>query len=379
MRRKIWLWAALLALAFLVGLVPQGLQRSASRENLTPPRADWEGVCDIWLCETFAPGRGSLLGWVQKAAARLEKQHRGLFFRIRVLEPDVAQTLLTTGEALPDGILAGGGVITSGAALLPAPVQSDITPAYLAAVTENERVLAQPVAVGAYTILFDRDALTAAGLDETLTEKDFAALAQTQTYKKQAVTRWPVAFARAARLCPAAALCDLYPNMAPEDIAPVSPTRSSKDAWADFVLDKRSVGYVATQKEVYRIRQLLAGGSAFPWVGSARACRYTDQLLCLYTPARADTGCSTAVQLLGSALQSEENQLLLADYGAFSVRAGLTLYEEGTLLHRMELGLADPLVPDQFSLQAQLSAMQPQTAQQALLLAQEHLAACKKD
>lgn len=379
MKAKISLWAALLALAILVGLVPPGLQRSASRENLTPPRADWEGVCDIWLCETFAPGRGTLLGWVQKAAARLEKANRGLFFRIRVLEPDVARTLLAAGESLPDGILAGGGVITSNAALLSAPEQSAITPAYLAAVTENGRILAQPVAAGAYTVLFDQEALTAAGLDEALTEEDLAALTQTQTYKKEAVTRYALSFARADTLCPAAALCDLYPNIAPENIAPASPTRSRKDAWADFVLDKRSVGYIATQKEVYRIRQLLAGGSAFPWVGSARACRYTDQLLCLYTLAQADTGCSTAVQLLGSTLQSEESQRLLADYGAFSVRAGLTIYEDGTLMHRMELGLADPLVPNQFSLQAQLAAMQPQTPQQALLLAWEHLAACKKD
>ncbi len=380
MGKKRWLWGlcALLALGLCAGLVPAGLRRQTSLENLTPTRAHWEGVCEIWLCETFQPGRGTLLGWVQKAVAQLEKENRGLFYEIRVVAPDVAQGLLASGE-LPDGILAGGGVVQSGEALCEAGAQAGITPAYLAAASESGVVRGWPVAAGAYTVLFNKEVLAPLGLDETLSEADFARLAKTEKYKNEVVTRYPISFAKTAATCPAAALRDLYPALAEGDIAPQSPAREPKDAWADFVLDKKSAGYVCTQKEVFRIRQLLAGGSAFEWVGSSRACTYTDQLLCLYIPGNADAGCAQAAQLLGQFLQSEAHQLLLADYGAFSVRAGLALYEEGTLMHRMALGLADPAVPNMFTLASSYGQMTQSDLAGALSAARAHLSLCKKD
>ena len=344
MRQK----GALILLILLLLFLPMMSGMTQNGENLLlQKRLDrpFQGVVEIWLCETFAPGRASLTGWVNQAVKRYEKANPGVYIRVRTVQESVARSRLDAKDALPDAILCGAGVVTGEDALL--ACQQGAAAVFTRAVSQNGVCYAYPVAAGAYTILYQQQALDRAGIVSP-TQADLT------RFGKSADGRGtlPVILCGADRLtCPAAAFEALMPQAQQEALHPDYGRRTLKEAWADFVLDQASVGYVCTQKEVFRIRQLVAGGSAFEWGYDRQGCAYTDQLLALYLPdTGADAARTGAVQAFGALLQSEQMQQLLADYGAFSV-TGLTLYQPDACMGAMEQGLAraDLAVPNLLS------------------------------
>jgi len=321
-------------LPFLGQMTPNGDARLLDQTR----GRDFQGVLDVWFCETFAPGKGSLLGWVNQAVQAYEKENPGVYVRVRTMRESVIRERLDDKRDLPDAILCGGGIVTAQDALQ--ICESSCAPVYTQAVSLGEHCYAYPAAVGAYTVLYQKKLLAQAGI-ESANADSLLSLAQNGC---------SVLLCGYDRLtCPAAALERLMPQAQEALFHETYGRRTLRDAWADFVLDQTSVGYVCTQKEVFRIRTLLAGGSAFEWDYDEIGCAYTDQLLALYVP---DTGQESAravaTHLFAQVLQRESIQEKLKDYGAFSV-LNLPLYPPDTCMGAMQSGLMQEnlFVPNQ--------------------------------
>lgn len=321
-------------LPFLGRMTPNGDARLLDQTR----GREFQGVLDVWFCETFAPGKGSLLGWVNQAVQTYEKENPGVYVRVRTMRETVIRERFDDKRHLPDAVLCGGGIVTAQDALQ--ICVSACAPVYTQAVSLGAHCYAYPAAVGAYTVLYQKRILEQAHIEPTGAE----------ALLHLARAGYGVLLCGYDRLtCPASALETLMPQAQDVLFHENYGRRTLRDAWADFVLDRTTVGYVCTQKEVYRIRTLLAGGSAFEWAYDKIGCAYTDQLLALYVP---DTGQETerasAVHRFAQVLQRETLQEKLKDYGAFSV-LNLPLYAPDTCMGVMQSGLMQEnlIVPNQ--------------------------------
>ena len=347
-----------LLLAFISGFVllfpllasPPIDYRKIIREQKEPA---WQGVIEVWLCETFYPGSGSFYIWLRDSIKSFEKKNEGILIKLESVTPFVVEKALSSGEGLPDAVICGPGVIKNTGRLLPVSPGSAYKP-FSDALVYLDSSCGMPIAAGGYTIIADKS------LSEGFSG-DISMLASEKT---------------PALSCPQSEYISYSLGLVSmleinyEDCAHFSKSifrRSVSDAWADFVLDKKSVAYACTQKEVYRMRKLEAGGSAFPWQGLGLAGDFTDQLLAMYiTDTKKHDSQSRADVLLsfGEFLQSEKIQAGLKDIGAFSINTALPLYDEGTVMRSIEdkLMSSDLTVPNMFSWSEQLKEIRSSEA-----------------
>ncbi|MGI5899568.1 MAG: hypothetical protein ACOX8S_06535 [Christensenellales bacterium] len=347
--------ALISAAGFLYGrLPPRPREDMLSRQ---PPI--YEGVMEIWLSETFQPGKGSYLRWLLNSAAIYERQNPGSFIDVKVVAPQVAKELIARGEELPDAILCSGGVISgteiSVAKLLLA--QEDdwgVLPVLESAVSQGGKLYGIPISAGAYTILYNKDRLAQAGINDRITAENIGELHQGATSRPRRSASYAISCPRTEYISYSSALLYMI-DLSTVDMGILPPnifTVEAKFAWADFVLEKRSAAYVATQKEVFRIRELEAGNNAFAWQVHQEPCLYTDQLLSLHMFKTAESDeKQSALNLFAEILLSEQRQKALADIGAFSVLDEFEyIYPAGSSMHTMEAGIksADIIVPNMF-------------------------------
>jgi len=337
------------------GKLPVRLQQ----EILSPDRPAFTGVIEVWLVETFYPGKGSFLRWLLGSASMYEQQNKGVYINLRLLTPEAARRMLAQGEGLPDAILCGGGILADTSLLAQVQPSADVLPAFAAAVCEGEACYGVPVAAGAYTVIYSAERLSEAGISGPVTGDMLPSLYKSGTTRSKRWESYAINCAATEYISP---LCGMLAMLsigqeAASALPPNLCREGAKKAWADFVLDRMSAAYVCTQKEVYRMRQLELGNAAFPWQVHEAPCLYTDQLLSLYVLSPGATKKADA-ELRGQAalsyaryLQTFERQTALADVGAFSVVSlAEPLYPQQSAMHYMEAGIRDPLlrVPNQF-------------------------------
>ena len=346
-RSKATMMFSLLLIAALVGTasgIAGNLPVRAQEKILSPATPPYEGVIEIWLSEAFFPGKGSYLCWLTNSAAIFEKANKGVFISISLVAPDVAAQAIADGANLPDAIICSGGILNGPDILTPVKNSARILPAFTGAVSSLGISYGIPISAGAYTILYNKERLNAAGITGSVTETSLESLFKPATSRPRSAVSYALSGAQTDYISYSSALLTMLDlKQATGALPPNIFAVESKKAWADFVLDGRSAGYVCTQKEVFRIRQLEAGGSAFPWTVHQEPCAYTDQLLAIYifNSEKSDANERQAA-LLGFAdiLLSETRQAALADIGAFSVLAGFDfIYPEGSVMHQMEKGL----------------------------------------
>ncbi len=345
--------AALISAAALLSgrLPPRPREDLLSRQ---PPV--YEGVIEIWLSETFQPGKGSYHRWLLNSAAIYERENSGSFIELKVVAPEVAKGLIALGEDLPDAIICSGGVISNAELLLAQEDLWGVLPAFVEAVSESGEVYGIPISAGAYTILYNKDRLLQAGISGQVTAENIGGLYQGASARPRRSASYAINCPKTEYISYSVALLSMM-DLLLVDAAILPPnifTVEGKFVWADFVLEKRSAAYAATQKEVFRIRQLEAGNSAFQWQVHQQPCPYTDQLLSLHIfKATAKTEeKQRALLLFAEILLSEQRQKALSDIGAFSVLDEFDyIYPPASAMNIMEEGLKSPdlLVPNMLS------------------------------
>ena len=339
------------ALVVAAGSFAGRLPARDQEEFFSPNEPLYDGIIEIWLTETFVPGKGSHLRWLINSAARFEKKYKGTLINIKEVAPDIARQLIAEGADLPDAIICSGGVLSGAEYLreLNSEAAKGVLPAFSQAVSLDGKLYGLPVSAGAYTILYNSRRIESAGIEGPVTAQSLGLLHLDSLPGKKRGVSYAIGCAQASYQAYSAALMSMI-NISEVDITAFPPdilTVDAKFAWADFVLEEKSAAYVCTQKEVFRIRQLEAGGNAFPWTAHKAPCEYTDQLLSLHffgsVTDKNSAEKNAAMMLFAEILLSEERQKALADIGAFSVLDGFELiYPEESAVHFMELGLKSP-------------------------------------
>lgn len=308
---------------------PRDIAERASRS--------FAGVLTVWVAEGWQPGSGSLMGWLSRQTAQLERAHPGVYVVLREVDAARLGAQMQSARILPDMVMFSPGLLTSPAQLLaleePEGVRADIARIGL---WEGERY-AVPVALGAYALMVDEAALPR----QTLGLGD-----QLPSLYKKATRRTPARYGALAGNAPAALLLlgDQLTGaraLLPENFLSASFT----SAWQDFAARKAAT-LPATQRQVHRMEQLQSAGKGFDtWLSPMRV-NFTDQVALM---ALVDSGLSHAQDRRAlcaemiARLLAEEAQQALTTPVAFSVREDAALYAHRQPYALLEQSLAAPL------------------------------------
>ena len=363
MRRPL---SALCALC-LAALVPLAVYAARflppdTRPLVAEKYAGWSGVLRLWVCEGWAEGSGALAAWLNRCAARFEKQHPGVYVQPRVVDAGAIASMNDSGIPRPDMLLVPPGVLTSPAGLSPLRTPERLRAPLVHCGMWGDAVYAVPVALGGYLWVYDAARLD--GLPDTWRDGEAMAAPPPDAWRRWdaallALCAGQYADSPAARPDAAPAAPDLDLGLAAEatplPTATPVPSRNAllpcrlprgfqpeAEAFRRFANGEIAATPV-TQREARRLQALSDRGRGPDWRLAAGAGTFTDQLLCLAVVDAPDRASQKALCLeFLEALLDDDAQGELCRVPAFSVTDAGSGYADADPLRAMDAALRDP-------------------------------------
>ena len=311
--------AAFMLLCAVLLAAPWAMKHAAVdvREHIRPKETRWQGVISVGIVPTFS--MESADGWLKTCAKTFAQENSNLLVSVREMTRAGVQAG-AAAQTLPDVLICGAMVFDG---------------------SEKELIFgkgtAQPVAAGAYALLGNRALLEESGWQENMSAGDALTLVQ-KGQLNIAVPRRdyadPLAALRSMGTVGDAVGQDLYARV-----------------WPDFALEEKYALYVATQREVLRMRALQSAGRGFETVliVPEDPTGEDQTLLCAavrheLTARQDDAACAEWAMRWMNYLTADAQQAGLGTAGLFSVKGNAGLYEEGHPLHSIE-ELLQPIGP----------------------------------
>lgn len=326
--------------------------------------AGWSGVLRLWVCEGWAEGSAGLTAWLNRCAARFEKQHPGVYVQPRVVDAGAIAAMNDSGIPRPDLLLVPPGVLTSPKGLMPLDAPKRLRAPLARCGLWGEALYAVPVALGGYLWAYDAeqldripdtwravDATLAAPPAETWRRWDAALLALCAGQYADGPSPLPGGDALplpgmdlgladratpAPTATPAPARDTLLPCLLPEGF------QFESEAFRSFINGEAAATPV-TQREARRLQALSEQGRGPDWRLAPGSGAFTDLVLCL---AVADAPKGDARQALClefmDALLDDAAQGELDRMPAFSVTDAGSGYAAADPLATLDAALRDP-------------------------------------
>lgn len=293
------------------------------KQMLESPNPDWEGILTVGVVSTW--GSENFVSWLSARAREFEKANPGTLISILEFNEQAYENYKAKGQ-LPDVVILSAFVENDPQEVLrPVSGHLPLREDALASGEYGGRQYGVPVALGAYALMGNVPKLDALQLH---TQSSIAEIAEGVKKSGRGIG------------------CPVYKGVRAEKALewmvgkgeiPVQYAIRDK-AWPDFALDEKTLFFVATQREVRRMKVLQSAGRCFEIAMMNPGQAYSDQMLMLtipkvkYTGHSADRGFrTTQAAKLAAYLICEESQEKLAQAGVFSTRQGLKLYDEGPM------------------------------------------------
>ena len=326
--------------------------------------AGWTGVLNLWVCEGWPCGSGSIAPWLNRCITGFEKAHPGVYVQPQFVDAGAISSMNDSGILPPDLLLFPPDLLPSPEGLLALHDLHRVRPALARCGTWSGTLYAVPVALGGYLWAWNADLLDA--LPDSWRDTD-AALAVPEP---QAWLRWDAAL---LALCSGRYAPDQggAPQPSPELVGEVelglageqtpAPTASPEprqsgtlprrlppdfhydaDAWRHFI-NGEAAAMPVSQREVCRLQALSDQGKGPQWRLAPGDDAFTDQLLCLAIVDRLDAASRQALcRDFLAHLLSDECQSSLCRVSAFSVTDISSGYGTSDPLLMMDAALHDP-------------------------------------
>ena len=354
-------WAMLV---LVIAITPFAVQKMpATNEGYVQSfHNDWAGVIRIWLHDTWKPGNGSFIPWLNACAARFEKRFPGVYIQITPISTAAFGDLLSASSNPPDAVLFAPQSLSSGIGLTEQEAHPSLCSSLTDAGRYQDRLCAQPVAMGGYVWVINRALLDSVPIDWSA----LADLPPPQSGKKQPrhlmqvpadqpFTNWsaalnalcaprvvtpeskqshaasyeidlglPTAPTPSIDTTPAESeiiLCRL-PQSLPDDF------RQSSSALSTF-LTGNTAAIPATQYEIRQLQLRSDQGRAPDWIAEPGNAAFSDQLLMMGIvdhPRNDSTQRQQLAEKFMASLLDEDAQIALSGIRALRVTYGASLY-----------------------------------------------------
>lgn len=149
------LLSVILILAVLI--LPQKLYSGLNEDKISSEmyrrrEAYYYGVINLWQVDSFEGGTGSRTNWLKSVVGGFEKKHNGVYVNVESVTPEIALSLIASGQKKPDIISFGYGTGISEKDL--SPINADLS-ALHKSLEEVTFISAVPWCMGAYVMIGD--------------------------------------------------------------------------------------------------------------------------------------------------------------------------------------------------------------------------------
>ena len=327
--------------------------------------AGWTGVLNLWVCEGWPCGGGSIAPWLNRCIEGFEKAHPGVYVQPQFVDAGAIASVNDSGILPPDMLLFPPNLLASPVGLAPLATPGRLRPALRRCGAWNGESYAVPVAMGGYLWARnadridaipdswrDADARLSAPAPRDWLRWDVALLALCSGRYGPADTGAPVRESPAPAGEVALGLADEStpaPTTAPEPKPDATLSRRlprgfrfDGEAWRHFI-NGESDATLVTQREIRRLEALSESGKGPRWQLEAGDSAFTDQLLSLAVVDQPKAAPRQA--LCGDFLAwllSDECQSALCAASAFAVTDVPSGYGASDPLAVMDAALRDP-------------------------------------
>ena len=293
-------------LILTVIILPQKLYSRLNEDELLNEmyrrrEAYYYGVINLWQVDSFEGGTGSRTNWLKSIVGGFEKKHNGVYVNVESVTPEIAQSLISSGQKKPDIISFGVGTGISEKDLT--PVKADLT-ALHKSLQEVTFLSAVPWCMGAYVMTGDG-------------EKDvWGTDGKIVSNKKGEKKIYSVGLAEKAGYGAETALKSFCSNDFSGELSLIK--GSGQEMFEMYNYSQKTNRYIGTQRDLYRMlsaqKRDKARGGAVTYIDT-----YSDLFQYIGAINQENEKKDNVMQDFISYLLSEEVQSKLGSVGMFPV------------------------------------------------------------